>query len=328
MSNSSLVNIKVPAYNGNYTVGRSGKKIEMITIHHIAGVLTAEQCGKIFQRQGRMASSHYGIGKDGEIGQYVDEENTAWTNSNWTSNCKSVTIETSNSSVGGNYPVSDIVLGKLIELVADIAIRNKITLVRGKTLTLHRMYANTGCPGEYLISKMDYIIKEANKIIGGNSSENNNIPDKNEGIKNKINVKYQAYCNGVWLEDVINYNNINSDGYAGVLGKPMSGLRANTIGTVEEAGELTYRVHTLNGQWHDEVVDRKKDKNGDDHAGILNKAIDGVMIKSSKGNVKYRVHVIGGDWLPWVTGYDVSDSTNGYAGNLGQSVDCIQVFVE
>ena len=35
MSNSSLVNVNVPAYSGNYTVGRSGRKVEAITIHHM-----------------------------------------------------------------------------------------------------------------------------------------------------------------------------------------------------------------------------------------------------------------------------------------------------
>lgn len=28
MSNSSLVNVKVPAHSNNYTIGRSGRKIE------------------------------------------------------------------------------------------------------------------------------------------------------------------------------------------------------------------------------------------------------------------------------------------------------------
>lgn len=165
MSNSSLVNVKVPAHSGNYTKGRSGKKIEAITIHHCAGVLSAEQCGKIFQQVGRSGSSHYGIGNDGKIGLYVDESNTAWTNSNWDSNCKSVTIETSNSSTGGDWKVGDKALNSLIKLVADIGKRNNLgTLVKGKNVTWHSMFVATTCPGPYLLSKMDYIIAEANKI--------------------------------------------------------------------------------------------------------------------------------------------------------------------
>ena len=185
MSNSKLVQVTVPAYSGNYTVGRSGRKIEAITIHHMAGVGTAEQCGKIFQTVGRCGSSHYGIGNDGKIGLYVDEANTAWTNSNWDSNCKSVTIETSNSSLGGQWPVSDKALNSLIKLVADIAKRNKLgTLVRGKNVTWHSMFTNTSCPGAYLMSKMDYIIAEANKINNPSPAlVIENITNKNVKLK-------------------------------------------------------------------------------------------------------------------------------------------------
>lgn len=165
MSKSSLATINVPAHEGNYTKGRSGRKIEAITIHHMAGVLSAEACGNIFKQEGRYGSSHYGIGNDGKIACYVEEENTAWTNSNWDSNCKSVTIETSNSKTGGDWEVSEAALNSLIKLVADIAKRNNLgTLVKGKNLTWHSMFTSTACPGNYLLGKMDYIISEANKI--------------------------------------------------------------------------------------------------------------------------------------------------------------------
>lgn len=164
MSNSSLATEKYLAHKDNYTDGRS-KKISEITIHHMAGVLSAKQCGAIFQKKGRNGSSNYGIGKQGEIALYVPEADTSWCNSNWESNCRAVTIEVSNSSRGGQWLVSDRVLESLILLVADIARRNNLgTLVKGKNVTWHSMYANTTCPGPYLLSKMDYIVKEANKI--------------------------------------------------------------------------------------------------------------------------------------------------------------------
>ena len=170
MSNSSLATINIPATH--YSKGRSGRKIEMITIHHMAGVLSAKQCGSIFQGN-RQASSHYGIGNGGEIAQYVDEANTAWANGHWDSNCKAVTIETSNSSTGGGWAVGDKALNSLIKLVADIAKRNNLgKLVKGKNVTWHRMYCATTCPGEYLLSKMDYIVEQANAI--NNSSTNGN----------------------------------------------------------------------------------------------------------------------------------------------------------
>lgn len=186
MSNSSLAEKIIKATH--FSKGRSGRKIETITIHHMAGVLTCEQCGRIFQGN-RQASAHYGVGSDGRIAQYVDEADTAWSNSNWDSNCKSVTIETSNSSAGGNWPVSDKVLNSLIRLVADVSKRNNITLVKGKTVVWHQMYTATTCPGEYLLSKMDYIIEEANKI--------NAVPEQPEQIKPSQNKTNEEIANEV-----------------------------------------------------------------------------------------------------------------------------------
>ena len=167
MSNSALVTVRVPADPSNYTKGRN-TKITDITIHHMAGVLSAGQCGNIFARAGRNGSSHYGIGNDGEIGQYVNEEDTAWANSNWPSNCRSVTIETSNSATGGDWPVGDAAYNSLIKLVADIAKRNGLgTLVAGQNLTWHSMFAATTCPGDYLRARISDIAAQANKINGG-----------------------------------------------------------------------------------------------------------------------------------------------------------------
>lgn len=145
MAHSSLATVFVPASETNFTYGRPGG-IHAITVHHMAGVNSAEGCGYIFQDPNRGGSSHYGIGVDGEIGVYVEEENTAWTNSNWASNCESVTIEFSNSSLGGEYPVSDATLNSGIKLIADIAKRNGLgTLVPGENLTWHSMFAPTSC---------------------------------------------------------------------------------------------------------------------------------------------------------------------------------------
>ena len=146
MAHSSLATISVPAYVGNYTKGRPNGGITKITVHHMAGVLSAERCGKIFQTVGRNGSAHYGIGVNGEIGVYVEEENTAWTDSNWDSNIHSVTIENANSATGGDWPVSDATFDSLVKLCADIAKRNGLgRLVPGINLTWHSMYASTTC---------------------------------------------------------------------------------------------------------------------------------------------------------------------------------------
>ena len=167
MAVSPLATESYPAYAGNYSGPEARKNITAVTIHHMAGVLSAESCGAIFQRPGRNGSSHYGIGVNGEIAWYVDENCVAWTNSNWPSNQCSVTIECSNSETGGDWPVSEASFNSLVNLVADIAKRNGLgKLEVGKNLTKHNDFAPTTCPGPYLESKMQAIADAANLING------------------------------------------------------------------------------------------------------------------------------------------------------------------
>lgn len=169
MSKSPLATVFVAAHTSNYTKGRN-TSIKAVTLHHMAGRCTAQRCGEFWQDPARNASSTYGIGYNGEIGCYLDEMDTPWTNSNWASNSCSVTIEVANEYKGGDWKITDVSLASLIKLVADIAIRNNLgTLVKGKNLTWHSMFANTNCPGPYILSKLDYIIAEANKIINGSN---------------------------------------------------------------------------------------------------------------------------------------------------------------
>jgi LysM repeat protein len=76
----------------------------------------------------------------------------------------------SNSANGGNWPVSDHVLSRLIELCVDICKRNGIkelnyTGDKNGNLTRHNMFASTTCPGPYLQSKFPYIASEVNKRL-------------------------------------------------------------------------------------------------------------------------------------------------------------------
>lgn len=169
MSNSSLVDIVVLSPNHS---GRRNQPITKIAIHHTAGAISAATIGNIFKPKSRQASCNYGIGNDNKIVLCVDEANRSWcTSSPWCDN-RAVTIEVANSSNGGNWPVSDSVLAKLIDLVTDICKRNGIkncTYTGGKdgVLQKHEWYANTNCPGPYLGSKFSYIASEVNKRLAG-----------------------------------------------------------------------------------------------------------------------------------------------------------------
>lgn len=107
MSNSSkLVNYTALSPNCNKPRNHA---IDTITIHHMVGNFTVEQCGAVFAPSSRQASSNYGIGTDGRVGLYVDEANRSWCSSSGANDHRAVTIEVANDEIGGNWHVSDTV---------------------------------------------------------------------------------------------------------------------------------------------------------------------------------------------------------------------------
>ena len=150
----------------NYTK-MANKKNKKITIHHVAGITTAKNLGALFANPSRQASSNYGIGNDGTIGCYCDEDNRSWCSSSRANDEQAITIEVSNSTGAPDWKVSDAAMKSLIKLCVDICERNGIeelnfTNDTSGNLTLHRMFAATVCPGPYLESKIPYIVKEVN----------------------------------------------------------------------------------------------------------------------------------------------------------------------
>ena len=167
MSKSPLATVFVAADPSNYTKGRS-KVVTDVTIHHMAGNLSVETCGLVFQNG--KASANYGIGSDGRVGMYVEEHNRAWTSSNADNDHQAITIEVANDTIGGNWHVSDKALNKLIELCVDVCKRNGIKQLnftgdKKGNLTMHKWFAATNCPGAYLESKFPYIASEVNKRL-------------------------------------------------------------------------------------------------------------------------------------------------------------------
>ena len=166
MGYSSLAEKFMPAHSNNYSKGRQGYKICKITPHHMAGKLTAKRCGELFQDPNRQASANYGIGYNGEIYCYVDEDNRAYTSSSKSNDCQAITIEVSNALIGGEWPISAAAWESLINLCVDICRRYGFELVYDGTpngsLTRHNMFAATSCPGPYLQGKFPELVALVN----------------------------------------------------------------------------------------------------------------------------------------------------------------------
>ena len=245
MSRSSLATRYVPASTNNYTQGRRGYKICKITPHHMAGRLSAQRCGELFQNPNRQASSNYGIGYDGEIACYVDEENRAWTSSNRANDCQAITIEVSNSSTGGDWLIPDAAWNSLVNLCVDICKRYGFRLTYNGSLTRHNMFANTNCPGPYLQGRFPELVQVVNsRLDGGN---------KPEPINNEKSVEELAravirgeYGNGDERKNRLGsrYNEVPARVNEILLGtKPVSNRKSN-----EELATEVIRGNWGNGQ--------------------------------------------------------------------------------
>ena len=152
----------------NNTYNPTGK-IDAIVIHHMAGNLTVEQCGNIFAAASRQASSNYGVGTDGRVACYVEEENRAWTSGSREIDYRAITIEVANDGGDPDWHVSDKALESLVNLCTDICKRHgfRPTYTGDKTgsLHMHKWYAATACPGPYLGGKFPYIAEEVSRRL-------------------------------------------------------------------------------------------------------------------------------------------------------------------
>lgn len=150
-------------------------KIRKITVHHMAGNLSLEYTGKLFSNRDRNASANYAIDSDGKIALYVEEANRAWTSSNAKNDQQAVTIEVANDETGGDWHVSDAAYAALIDLCTDICQRNGITDFTftgdaSGTLTIHKMFKETECPGPYLESRMPSLAQSVNARLHAEKS--------------------------------------------------------------------------------------------------------------------------------------------------------------
>lgn len=323
MSNSSLVtytklspNCTMPRYN----------EIDTITIHVYVGQVTAKSgCNAkrfVNYHPTKGSSCNYVVGYDGSIGLCVEEANRSWCSSNAENDHRAVTIEVA-SATKRPYTVTDKAYNALIELVADICKRNnikklvwsdkktdRVNHINGCNMTVHRDYVAKSCPGEYLYSRHAKIAEAVNIRLGA--------------LEIKPQVTYRVYANK-WYDEVKGYNNVDANGYAGVQGKSMTALAAES-----NVGTLKYRVHIKGKNWLPWVsaYDIKDSNNG--YAGIKGKEIDAVQMTLEDTDdyvVRYRVSPKESKtWYSWCT--NTKDASgDGYAGVFGRAIDCIQMEI-
>lgn len=137
---------RVKLMNKHFTSGRGGNKIQFVTIHHNAGVLSIDQIWQVWQT--RAASAHYQVQSDGQIGQLVWDRDTAWHAASQYANQRSIGIEVSNSAgPGADWPITDTAIREAGRLIAAICLYYKLGRPEsGKNVRYHREFTGTSCP--------------------------------------------------------------------------------------------------------------------------------------------------------------------------------------
>ena len=174
-TNSPLATIRNTNHNKINGSGNFTRRITKITIHHAAGVISGANLLGWGHNPKCNGSWQYGIGNDGVIGLMTEERHRAWTSSSATNDYQAVTIEVSNSATGGEWPVGAKAYAALLDLCTDICRRNGIKKLTfdgtpNGSLTHHSMFANTSCPGKFLLDRFKAICDEVNKRLGAAST--------------------------------------------------------------------------------------------------------------------------------------------------------------
>lgn len=305
MSRSSLASIYVPASTNNYTQGRRGYKVCKITPHHMAGKLTARQCGNIFANPNRQASSNYGIGYDGEIACYVDEENRAWTSSNRANDCQAITIEVANSANGEPWPISDAAWNSLVKLCVDICRRYGFRLTYDGTpngsLTRHDMFANTNCPGKTLGGRFKELADTVNAQLDGKVEPTPSTPS---GSKSNEELADEVIA-GKWGNGDNRKNRLTAAGYnypaiQSIVNQKLSGGSSTPKPSTKSNETIAQEV--INGAWGNgqERKDRLTAAGYDYNAiqSIVNQKLGAGSSSNlnKKSNETIANEVIRGDW--------------------------------
>lgn len=169
----------------NRTSPRSNS-IYIITPHCYVGQCSVYDMAAWLCNSSAKASANYGIGKDGEVGLFVDENDRSWcSSSSWNDN-RAITIECASDRTDP-YAINDKVYKSLVNLMADICRRygkKKILWFgnKDKTLnyspasdemliTVHRWYAAKACPGDFIYNRLGQIAREVNALLGTDTTD-------------------------------------------------------------------------------------------------------------------------------------------------------------
>lgn len=182
-SNSPLATVTILSPNNS---GQRKNRIDRITPHVMEAQNSAEACGQYFANREVATSSNYGVGFDGSVGLYVEEENRSWCSSSADNDNRAVTVEIA-SDMAAPYAVRPAAWEKLIALCADVCQRNgksRLLWIEDKNealsrklaehemlLTVHKWFIDTTCPGPWMMERMGELADAVTKRLNGEGAD-------------------------------------------------------------------------------------------------------------------------------------------------------------
>lgn len=235
MANSSLATYR------NHTKNHSGKrtqKITKITPHYMAAYWTGRQCADYFASTPRQASANYCVGYNGDIAVSVDECYRAWTSGHEGNDQTAVTIECANNS-DSSLPTATY--QALVALCADICKRHKInphyTGDTSGSITMHKQFQSTSCPGAWLTQKITsgQFERDIKAKMGATSSSASAVSGKLERYSGYVEVTYGG-------SDRLAYHNKPSWDDSTIAGYAKKGEVFTITGRQKVGGVYMYRL--------------------------------------------------------------------------------------
>lgn len=139
----------VGAHPKNYQQGRNSKKVALFVVHATEGSL--QSAANRFNNPASSVSAHYGIGKRGEIEQYVNTSDIAFHAGNWAINETSIGIEIEDIYDGS--PPNDLQYKTIAWLISSL-MKTYSLEPNEKTIQPHKNFRATLCPGDTDVNKV------------------------------------------------------------------------------------------------------------------------------------------------------------------------------
>lgn len=181
--------------------GRHGSSIDKIILHHGA-TTDFDGIGRTFQI--KEVSATYGVGRNNNADQYVDEADASWNAGNRDANLTSISIEHVNSTGAPDWDIAPETFNTGVELTRDVAKRNGLfPVVPFKTLFPHGYFSPTACPAKLKERLQEYADAVNNGVAEKNPVNAHHSPDQVLEIGSQVQfaeyrVDALAFVGGIW----------------------------------------------------------------------------------------------------------------------------------